>query len=106
MAFMNSAWSEGNSSHLQYKSGDKEFLAYLEHSTGTSNGTVIIIHDWDGLTEYEKMRAKMLSDLGYDAVAIDLFGIDATLESRVDYMRETGAFMEIVMNLGQEFMLP
>ena len=90
-AFMASAWSEGLSSHLQYQNGDKAFEAYLKHSTGTSKGMVVIIHDWDGLTEYEKMRTNMLSDLGYDAVAIDLFGVEAKLEGRDDYMRETGA---------------
>lgn len=35
---------------------------------------VFIIHDWDGLNEYEITRAKMLNDLGYGAFAIDLFG--------------------------------
>jgi dienelactone hydrolase len=35
---------------------------------------VFIIHDWDGLNEYEMTRAKMLNALGYGAFAIDLFG--------------------------------
>jgi dienelactone hydrolase len=41
---------------------------------GDAKGLVVIIHDWDGLTGYEKKRAEMLADLGYDAFAIDLFG--------------------------------
>jgi len=91
VAFMTSAWSDGHSSYFHYQNGDKEFQAYLKRSQGVSKGTVVIIHDWDGLTDYEKNRAKMLSDLGYDAVAIDLFGVNAKLEGRDDYMRETGA---------------
>ena len=35
---------------------------------------VLLIHDWDGLTEYEVQRANMLADLGYAAFAADLFG--------------------------------
>ena len=35
---------------------------------------VLLIHDWDGLTEYEKNRAKMLADKGYAVMAADLFG--------------------------------
>jgi dienelactone hydrolase len=35
---------------------------------------VLIIHDWDGLTDYEQKRAEMLAELGYDAFAVDLFG--------------------------------
>ena len=35
---------------------------------------VILIHDWDGLTAYEKIRTKMLVELGYNVFAPDLFG--------------------------------
>lgn len=35
---------------------------------------VLIIHDWDGLTDYERRRADMLAELGYDAFAADLYG--------------------------------
>ena len=35
---------------------------------------VLLIHDWDGLTDYEIKRARMLSDLGYAVFAADLFG--------------------------------
>ena len=76
---------------IQYSVGEKNFSAYLEKSAATSKGTIFIIHDWDGLTDYEKSRAKMLSDMGYDAIAVDLFGVDAKLDSRDDFRRETGA---------------
>lgn len=35
---------------------------------------VLLVHDWDGLTDYEIRRAKMLSELGYAVFAADLFG--------------------------------
>ncbi|UQV20601.1 dienelactone hydrolase family protein [Vibrio sp. J383] len=35
---------------------------------------VLLIHDWDGLTDYEKKRSEMLNELGYNVFAIDLFG--------------------------------
>ncbi|MFZ7128047.1 MAG: dienelactone hydrolase family protein [Desulfobacterales bacterium] len=35
---------------------------------------VLMIHDWDGLGDYEVKRAEMLSDLGYSVFAADLFG--------------------------------
>jgi hypothetical protein len=35
---------------------------------------VLLIHDWDGLTDYEIIRANMLADLGYAVFAMDLFG--------------------------------
>ena len=36
---------------------------YISPSDGAP--FVLLIHDWDGLTEYEIKRAHMLSDLGY-----------------------------------------
>lgn len=35
---------------------------------------VLLIHDWDGLTDYEVRRANMLAELGYAVFAADLFG--------------------------------
>nr|PMI51961.1 hypothetical protein BCU43_20495 [Vibrio lentus] len=35
---------------------------------------VLLVHDWDGLTDYEKKRSEMLNELGYNVFAIDLFG--------------------------------
>lgn len=35
---------------------------------------ILIIHDWDGLTEYEITRANMLVDLGYSVFVADLYG--------------------------------
>lgn len=34
---------------------------------------VLLIHDWDGLTDYEIKRANMLADLGYAVFALDQF---------------------------------
>lgn len=35
---------------------------------------VLLVHDWDGLTDYEIKRAEMLTDMGYSVFAADLFG--------------------------------
>lgn len=35
---------------------------------------ILLVHAWGGLTEYEKTRASMLSELGYNVFALDLFG--------------------------------
>ena len=36
--------------------------------------SVLICHQWTGLTEYEKMRARMLAELGYNVFALDIYG--------------------------------
>ncbi len=35
---------------------------------------MVIIHQWMGLTEYEKMRARQLVEQGYVAFAADIYG--------------------------------
>ena len=35
---------------------------------------VLLIHDWDGLTDYEIKRAEMLAGMGFSVFAADLFG--------------------------------
>ncbi|MFX0543347.1 dienelactone hydrolase family protein [Roseovarius sp. S4756] len=54
-------------------------------------GLVLIMHHWDGLTDYERDHADMLADMGYDAFALDMFGVDTPTET-VDHRRAaTGA---------------
>jgi dienelactone hydrolase len=59
---------------VSYAVGDEQFEGYRAPAKGASKGSVLIIHDWDGLTDYEMRRADMIADLGYDAFAVDIFG--------------------------------
>ncbi len=59
---------------IVYEVGDEAFEGYLATAEGEARGTVLIIHDWDGLGDYERRRADMLAEQGYDAFAVDLFG--------------------------------
>ena len=59
---------------VTYSVDGADFEGYGAAAKGSSKGLVLIIHDWDGLTDYEQKRAGMLAELGYDAFAVDLFG--------------------------------
>ena len=49
------------------------FHAYDDEVEGMRPG-ILIIHQWTGLTDYEKMRARMLAELGYNVFAADIYG--------------------------------
>ncbi len=49
------------------------FVAYDDSIKGPRPG-VLVVHQWKGLTEYEKMRSRMLAELGYVAFAADIYG--------------------------------
>ena len=51
---------------------------------------VLLIHDWDGLTDYEIKRANMLADLGYAVFAADLFGAGVRPTEVKDKRQHTG----------------
>jgi dienelactone hydrolase len=51
---------------------------------------VLLMHDWDGLTDYEIKRANMLSDLGYAVFALDLFGAGVRPTEMKDKRQHTG----------------
>jgi dienelactone hydrolase len=61
---------------VDYEAGGaplKGFLAYPAHLTGKAPG-VLVVHEWWGLNDYVRSRAKQLAELGYVAMAIDMYG--------------------------------
>lgn len=59
-----------------YAAGGMEFLGFVAYNTGLkgTRPVVLVVHEWWGLNDYARMRAKMLAELGYLAVAIDMYG--------------------------------
>ena len=51
----------------------KGYLAYDESITGKRPG-VLVVHEWWGLNDYARKRARMLAELGYTALAVDMYG--------------------------------
>jgi dienelactone hydrolase len=58
----------------------KGFLAYDSSNTG-KRPAVLIVHEWWGLNDYPKMRARELAKLGYVAFAMDMFGDGKTVDN-------------------------
>jgi dienelactone hydrolase len=56
------------------------YLAYDDEIAGPRPG-VIIVHEWWGLNDYIVRRAHMLAELGYVALAIDMYGGGRVAES-------------------------
>lgn len=60
---------------VEYKDGDVILQGYLAYDDSKVNSPgVLIVHQWKGLTDYEKMRAGQLAELGYVAFAVDVYG--------------------------------
>ncbi len=51
----------------------KGYIAYDDAIKGKRPG-VIVVHEWWGQNEYARKRARMLAELGYTALAVDMYG--------------------------------
>jgi dienelactone hydrolase len=61
---------------VPYRHGDVElegYLAYDDALPGKQPG-VLVIHEWWGLNDYARQRARMLAEMGYVAFALDMYG--------------------------------
>ncbi|NNC87388.1 MAG: dienelactone hydrolase family protein [Akkermansiaceae bacterium] len=61
---------------VAYEQGDatlEGFHVYDDARNG-KRPAVLIIHQWTGLTDYEKLRARMLAGMGYNVFAADIYG--------------------------------
>ncbi|MCG6930262.1 MAG: dienelactone hydrolase family protein [Desulfofustis sp.] len=56
-----------------YQVGGQDYEGYFEEAAKGAP-LLIMVHTWDGLTEYEVRRAEMLAEQGYNVFGADLFG--------------------------------
>lgn len=79
----------GEGKTVEYTVNGNLYEGYVINQTGTAP-LVLLIHDWDGLTDYEIKRSRMLADLGYSVFAMDLFGAGVRPTEINDKRRLTG----------------
>ncbi len=62
--------------NVEYKDGDTVLEGYLAYDSSLQGKqpAVLIVHEWTGLGDYVKRRAKQIAELGYVAFAVDIYG--------------------------------
>lgn len=78
---------------VTYQVEGKDYEGYYV-SPSSSAPLILLIHDWDGLNEYEIRRATMLADEGYAVFAVDLFGKGIRPTADKDKRQHTGELYE------------
>ena len=79
---------------ISYEVEGAPYEGYLAMPAGAPAGLVLVIHDWDGLGDYEERRADMLAELGYAAFAADLYGAGNRPQETEAKKAETAALYE------------
>ena len=57
----------------------KGFIAY-DSSIHNKRPGILVVHEWWGLNNYARKRARMLAELGYTAMAVDMYGNNRVAE--------------------------
>ena len=67
---------------VSYTLDGKTFIGYVTYDANNKDKrpAVLIVHEWWGLTDYPRKRAKQLAELGYVAMAVDMYGDGKTAE--------------------------
>ncbi|MGE0527470.1 MAG: dienelactone hydrolase family protein [Bdellovibrionales bacterium] len=73
-----------------YESEGQKYQGYVVNK-GSKSPLILLIHDWDGINNYEIKRAEMLGKLGYSVFAVDLFGQGVRPTEEKDKKQHTGA---------------
>ena len=81
---------------IEYAVGDAVHQGYLAYDDEIADARpgIIIVHEWWGLNDYIVRRAHMLAELGYAALAIDMYGGGAIAQDT----DQAGALMTGVLN--------
>jgi dienelactone hydrolase len=70
----------------------KGYIAYDDKTVDTRPG-ILVVHEWWGHNDYARRRADMLAELGYVALAVDMYGDG----KQADHPDDAGKFAGEVM---------
>lgn len=81
--------------NVDYRAGDTVLKGYLvwDDAKGDLQPGVLVVHEWWGLNDYARNRARMLAELGYTALAVDMYGDGKNSE----HAKDAQAFMNSVV---------
>jgi dienelactone hydrolase len=96
MLASNSAWGKVIAKEVEYRSGDTVLKGYLAENPKYKGKrpTVLVVHEWWGHNEYARKRARMLAEMGYTALAVDMYGDGKTAKHPEDAGKFAGEVMK------------
>lgn len=81
--------------NFEYQHDGHDLRGFIAEPRGRElHGTVLIVHQWRGLGDEEKQRARMLAQLGYRAFAIDMYGAGIWAQDNQEAARRATEFYE------------
>ena len=81
---------------VEYAAGGVTLKGYFAADAARADKRpgVLVVHEWWGHNEYARRRARMLAELGYAALAVDMFGDGKTAAHPEDAGKFSGELMK------------
>ena len=97
---------------VSYTAGDTTMQGYLawDDAIDGKRPGVLVVHEWWGHNAYARKRAEMLAELGYAALAVDMYGAGKTADHPEDAGKFAGAvrkdlpLMQARFNAAREYL--
>jgi len=82
--------------NITYSDGNTTMKGYVVYNDSMQGKrpAVLVVHEWWGFNDYSKMRARELANLGYVAMAIDMYGNGQTASDPQGAMKLAGSFYQ------------
>ena len=79
---------------VEYNHGDAVLEGYLAYDDATQEKRpgILVVHEWKGLGEYAKKRARDLAALGYTAFAADMYGKGVRPQTHEEAAQQAGIY--------------
>lgn len=90
---------------VSYSAGDltmNGYIAYDDNMEGERPG-ILVVHEWWGHDEHARNSAEKLAELGYVALAVDMYGNGRTADHPEDAMQFSGEVMGNFENASERF---
>lgn len=91
---------------LNYSFNGKAYCGFVAKpkSISKKTKTILIVHEWWGLNDYPKQRAKQLSQYGFIAICVDMYGKGINVDNPKDASTLAGGFYGNSVLMYQTFM--
>jgi len=68
---------------VNYSADTLNMVGYISYDSASEDKrpVVLVVHEWWGISEYTRSRARQLADMGYLAMAVDMYGNATTADN-------------------------
>ena len=80
--------------HIDFDNALGSAVLYYDDSVNDATAGVIVVHEWWGMDDYTRSRARQLAEAGYSAIAVDMYGTGKVAQ----HPKDAKAFMHAAMN--------